>query len=527
MNMREPSFDLSARSRWADGLGRLILYMAAAVFIPLFLISLVSTCKIDLFFSADNNEHVSFVVDNLLLNLAVLAAMLGLSFVALRASFKKSHVRTITGILLFASTGIGIWWVLSTRSVPRADAKFITDAALELARGVAPGDVFKATDYFQKYPFQLGYLRYAETVCRLFGPEHGYTALSVLNVILVDVAYLAVLSITDQLFSEEKIRSFTALLLLLCMQPVFLCTFLYGVLPGLGPGLWGVSMAIRYIREDKKRYLAAAGLLLAVGYVLKMNYILLIIAVSVALFIHMLRSKRWMPLVGIIMIAGMALLLNTAVVKSYERRGDTTFGKGTPLTAHLVMGMSESSMCSGWYTGYAGRILPESGYDQQVMRETIKEDLREELNKFAGRPRYLLSFMYHKLVSQWNEPSFQCIWSSASGEHSGPLSPFVESMLTGNGERALHQYFDFVVQFVYLSFAVGLLALAKKGNRPGEGVLILPLVILGAFLYHGLFEAKSQYALVYLPMMLPYGAYGLSALAALPKKIHTKKDLLV
>ena len=40
---------------------------------------------------------------------------------------------------------------------------------------------------------------------------------------------------------------------------------------------------------------------------------------------------------------------------------------------------------------------------------------------------------------------------------------------------------------------------------------VLPVILLGGFLYHMLVEGKSQYILVYIPLLLPYAAFGLSA----------------
>ena len=39
--------------------------------------------------------------------------------------------------------------------------------------------------------------------------------------------------------------------------------------------------------------------------------------------------------------------------------------------------------------------------------------------------------------------------------------------------------------------------------------LILPVAIVGGVLFHLLFEANSKYALSYLPLLLPYAAYGI------------------
>ena len=38
----------------------------------------------------------------------------------------------------------------------------------------------------------------------------------------------------------------------------------------------------------------------------------------------------------------------------------------------------------------------------------------------------------------------------------------------------------------------------------------LPLVLLGAFGYHLLFEAKSQYACTYIPLLVPTAAYAMN-----------------
>ena len=43
--------------------------------------------------------------------------------------------------------------------------------------------------------------------------------------------------------------------------------------------------------------------------------------------------------------------------------------------------------------------------------------------------------------------------------------------------------------------------------------MIIPMILVGAVLYHALFEAKAQYSIIYVPMMLPYAAFGIHALS--------------
>ena len=46
-------------------------------------------------------------------------------------------------------------------------------------------------------------------------------------------------------------------------------------------------------------------------------------------------------------------------------------------------------------------------------------------------------------------------------------------------------------------------------RKTNIATVLLPLVLLGGFGYHLLFEAKSQYILTYIVLLLPYAAYAL------------------
>ena len=196
--------------------------------------------------------------------------------------------------------------------------------------------------------------------------------------------------------------------------------------------------------------------------------------------------------------------------KSYEARAKTEFGRGMPQSGWLAMGLSESSMCSGWHNARYALEFAQSGYNYDASNAAFRAEASDRARLLLSRPRYLGAFFYHKMTSQWNTPSFQCIWSSAAGEHARVLSPAIESLYFGTGARVVERYFDGYTQFVYIGFACALALLCRKRRRT-DAMLILPFAVLGAFLYHAVFEAKAQYALPYLPMMLPYCAYACTA----------------
>jgi hypothetical protein len=54
--------------------------------------------------------------------------------------------------------------------------------------------------------------------------------------------------------------------------------------------------------------------------------------------------------------------------------------------------------------------------------------------------------------------------------------------------------------------------------------MIVPLILFGAALYHALFEAKAQYAIIYVPMLLPYAAFAMAFVSDKLKKRRRVKN---
>ena len=490
------------RAKVCDFLSLSAILLLCVIFAALALNGLFVTCVVETGFSADNNEHVLFLRDNVARNLAALAAGAVCVWLVLKCRVTRRMNQIAAIGMLCCVTAVGVCWVSAAKALPYADAKFILSDAAQAASHV---NALSESAYLKKYPFQTGFLLYAECMTRLFGNSSA-VVMQYCNILFVSLAYLALIGIARRLFQDERIELLTILLLLLCLQPVFLCTFVYGTLPGLALALWGVYAAVRYIQERGLIWMLAAALLTAVAVVLKKNYALVTIACGIALLLNALRGRAARPLLLCAVLAICAALAPVLVQKSYEARAQTSFGRGLPQSAWLAMGLGESSMCSGWHNAQLAVDFAESGYDYARSDAAFRHQARERAQLLLSRPRYLGSFFYHKLTSQWNTPSFQSIWSSAAGGHAGALPPLAESLYSGSGARIIERYFDVYTQLVYCGFTCALILLCRKKRRT-DARLILPLAVLGAFLYHAVFEAKAQYALPYLPMLLPYCAY--------------------
>ena len=183
------------------------------------------------------------------------------------------------------------------------------------------------------------------------------------------------------------------------------------------------------------------------------------------------------------------------------------------------MGGHEDYCGPGWFDGTSA-LLETNDFDMEKTRAQLNADLRSQLRALTADPLGRSVFYIRKTISQWNEPDFQSLWSSAVSIRPIVLSPLVESMVYGEWNLRLKAYFNQYIQIIYACFLLGLWFAAGKRPVPLP-VLVLPMAFFGAFVYHLLFEAQSQYVLVYLPVMLPFCAFGLTRLAdklPLPKK---------
>lgn len=482
-------------------------------------VSLVQTCRVDLHFSKDNVEHVSFLNDNILLNIVVLAVLVLLSVILMRAVVKRKTAVWVSAASVAVTVGIGVWWVLSSKSLPGADSRYIISAAQELIK--ENQSVLTDTFYFRTYPFQTGYLLFAEGFLRLFGSDQ-LILMQLTNVLFVALAQIAILGIARELFNDPRVELLTAILLGLCLQPILLSMFLYGTLPGMAMAIWSIYFVIRAIRNKKALPLIPAAVLIALAILLKKNFWIVLIAESAMLLLFALREKKWIIPVFVACMIALSGILPAVTQRFYEDRAGEPFGKGTPQMAWLVTGFRDSSLCAGWYNGYTNYILMNHNYDYEATLEQCKADFTERAEIFLSRPIYLGSFFYHKITSQWNEPEFQSIWLSATYERSGPVSDIILSICDGEIGSALEVYFNHLMQFVYVTMAFAFFVFLRKKQERSEARLIIPLILIGAALYHALFEAKSLYAAIYVPMMLPFAAFGIKQLS---EKVFRKKEM--
>ncbi len=478
------------------------------------------------------SEQVELVEDNVLKNIFVIGVFLVL--LKLFKGFFKKINPMIAAVALLAYVGIfGAFWLSTANLTPIADSKVICDTAA----GTVQNDFILLQDaYFKISPYQLGGVFICEFLTRIFGAGN-YMAYAVLNIVWLDLAYAALIWITRVIFNKKGVELLTIVLLAGCLQPIFFCTLIYGNLMGLALSLWAVLFELFYLKTGKKKMMIISAALISVAILAKLNCAIVLIAMCVILVVHFIKSRKWFSLVAVACAVLMSVTVSGLVKLSYEARSGIRFGEGVPQLAWAVMGMQDEALeqanqeeekqkgteedlalFPGWYNSYNIEVYLENDGDQEAMKAQVNRDLKERLDLFGSDSAYALTFFTNKALSQWNEPTFESLWVS---ERNGVLlSDFADEFYKGFYKNLLDIYFNFYVSLIFFGLAVGMLFIIKK---PDMGITLLALIILGGFVYHLIFEAKSQYILPYFIMMVPFAAYGFYSLVHL--KLPRRKAL--
>ena len=508
------------------GLGAVALLSFSAMLF-LFLSSMLATSDM----STENfmKELVVFKTDSLPRNLLLLALTitLGVTVILLLRGWGKWEKVKPWHLAL----GIGIWitvvgslWVAMSLSAPTHDSRIVTAAGYAAAQG----DLSQIdADYFLQFPFQLGYVFWTELWARVFSLTNtDFIFMEFVNVLCLAFGEAALVLLTERLFKSREVTVATALMLAVFPQPVIFSTFLYGTIPGLCFAAWSIYFLVRYMQTDRYRYLLPAALCLSVAVALKLNNLILLVAAAIILAAHLLKRPSLRRLLAVFVLCATVMTLPNFGKWQYSLRLHKDFGDGIPMVSWLAMGLHDAEPGPGWYDGtYTVTNFWSHSGDGEAASEASMEVVQARLEQMAEEPRETAAFFRDKILSQWNETTYQSIWNNQVrgqfGEKWG-----VAKLVCGDGEAFAKSVMDAAAQLVYggmLLATVFLLldAVRKKQGRPEDEAAryLIPLLFLGGFLYHALFEAKSQYVITYVVCMIPYAAWGFARVCGAGKRI--------
>ena len=441
--------------------------------------------------------------------LALTAALL-LALAAVHAFLRRRAGRRAFAAALALWTAAALCFVLAVGLLPRADSALVIDAAKRFAAGdFSPLE----GEYFSRVSYQLGICLPLEGLARLLPRLDLNLLMQALNC-AISAALMALLCGLAGGLSGDARTSGAAALLYMAFVPMLLFNmFVYGVLPMLLLCVLAMRCFARCARTGERRFGVLYALLIGAAAALKPNAMIVMLALLICAAVHALQRKDGFLLLCAALSVVLCFALPAGVIRLYELRAGVTLAPDTGMLLRLAMGMQDSMIAAGWYNGVIEEYWPLS-VTPEMEKAAALEMLAARLREFAADPAGAWAFFKEKCLTQWAEPSYDILWYGAVCGKSGRFNGLAHAIFRdGSPVRALLAgYMNIFQQAAYVLALIGTCGMIRE-KRIEAVQLMLPVTVLGGFLYHMLFEAKSQYIYPYMLLLLPLAAAGMDLLA--------------
>lgn len=460
-------------------------------------------------------EDCHFKFDNIFLNVLYSIGALAFLYFIYRKILPKINEKILITLSIIFSLSLGLLWVNYVKLKPISDQSMVIYCA-ECLLDNNLSNILKPGEYLNRNPHQLGFVTYIMAIFQLFNTRDPII-LQKLNVIYSTINTVLLYLICKQLFKQDLIRKLSLLLItFFSIYWIFLNTHVYGNIPGLMFALVATLFTLKYLEENKLYKIIIIALSLTMAYLLKSNYEIFLLAIAIILLLHSIQSKRFSPIIGIItiftIVFGSKLILYTIT----EKQTGYSLNTGVDMLAYVYMGISEpATLAPGWYNSEVEIIYKNSEFIKSNSRIIAKRLLAERLEYLLKNLDYTFKYFSSKLQTTWLNPTFQVIWCSTPSivldadpeyNHYVAFQQLMISILTGKAYQ-LEQIILDIYQIITFIFAgVGLCFSLKKGSLKKT---LLPLIFLGGFIFHIIWETKSVYVIQYFYIMLPFAALGL------------------
>lgn len=436
--------------------------------------------------------------------------------------FKEKLKKTNEKHLFLAFTAVftlmAIYLICNVDHFIRDDAFETTNAAKQFLRG--DKTVFAKGSYLYVYPHQIGLVLYKALLHSFF--ESNAISFST-NFLLVLGINFFTYKISDFLFADRFTNNLTILLSFLFLPQFFFILFSYGTIPGLFFTILSIYYTLRFSKNLRYRDLIPTIISGAIAVILRKNFLICIIAIAIFLCLDLLRRFSFKHLILIISIFVFSIIpLNT--LQNYF----VPESKGVPSTIWIAMGTDifNEYPGPGWYDGTSYTVYVSENYNTEKTAQAATQRLNDNLQKIKNQPISAAEFFVKKVVSQWADPVFQAVWSGPlEGYNQYTKTPLLKSIYNGGlAEDILSNAMKF---YMIIFWGLALLFVLKHQNKQ-YGWQLAYLVLIGGFIFHIFWEAKSQYVYPYFFSIVPFAAFSLSQVFDNPdsfkKRIPSKKS---
>lgn len=300
-----------------------------------------------------------------------------------------------------------------------------------------------------------------------------------------------------------RIATFTSIFILFitpfyCYVPIVYTDTLGMLFP-----IWGViTIDIYESSKSTKKYLwlILTGLIITSGVIIKTNVIITLVAIV----IYFIIKYNFFDAIKKIMLI---LIVFTGIMVGYkeivQRMIPIPYNEaGLPATHWVMMGLTGN----GWYNVEDVKISQQIYHEQgkKAVKEVNLQVIKDRLKDYGVKG--YLKFLNHKLTINWNDGTYFAVEKLKRD----PIkNTKMHSYIIGENKS----YYVYMSQFMYIILFFGIVLSAIKNFKSKINIYTLGYIALfGTMLFLLLWESRSRYIVIMLPMMIYCSIDGLEIL---------------
>ena len=480
------------------------------------ILSIFITAYLD---STYNNlgENTFFKYNPGIIEIIIATLLITLLFALTRLLLKKVSSKYILIPILIILCFIYFYWINIMKLSPESDQKSVHEIAAAIINAENLSEFLDLGDrYIRIFPYQFGIAYIFSLIYRIWGQNYMY--IQYVNAICSIINIILIVFISKLLFNKENIQKILVFLLAVFgIYWMFFNVHVYGNIIGLTFALTSLFFTILYLKKGKLYNVFLAGIFIALSILAKSNYNIFLCGIILLLILNLIQKWNFKTLLSLLIITISIFIVNTSYKTILREKYNVVLDKGMPMISYVAMGMDKpGNMAPGWYTGINLDIYGGTYYNYEKTEEFMKKFIIERLTYFSKNPLEFISYYSQKIGSTWLNPTYQTIFYSIPGPRIDfypdyaqyfSYQNFARSMLDGN----LYKFEEWILniyQIIIFNFgAIGIYLISKKKELSD---FLIPVIFIGGFIFHIIWETKAIYVIQYYFLLLPYTAYGLN-----------------
>lgn len=515
---------------------KIYLYVCSILFLIIisFLcyITYTKTCYVTIQLAS---EKTFFLKDNLLLNIGCTVGFVLLIYLLSRCKFIKNIINKINCnnklfiiiqyILLAILFMVGFVWVYGTQIFPESDQHLLTSAVLNFKNG--DYSAFEKGGYIEMCTNQIGIFLIYYLLSFIFS-SNFFLGLQIVNVVSVLLIYKSLSDIAKELGYSNLVRLLIILSAFVFPVLIIYCWLIYGNMIGMAFILLSIKYELKYFKEFKTKYIVYCSIFLTIALMDKSFSLVYMIGMIIYAIFKIIDNRRIKGLF-IVVATVLAFLFQAYIPKTYiEHKTGLELNQGASYYSYIAMGMQEGQRCEGWHNKYNQNSYRDADYNTDIQKQTAIREINDKLGIFKKDKEYALRFYSRKIISQWNNPTFEALYGmdSASDEFSYRfsddyrLSKYFEPFLNLHFETRIQNILNVEQSLIVFGCLLYIVSFFLKKNKNMKEML-LPLCFIGGFMFLIIWEAKAQYALFYYVILFLYSIIGYRELI-----VHLNKEIV-